>query len=44
MRAASGGGTNLALDSKSIQLSLTDSGRNRANLVTLLSTLGISHR
>jgi len=44
VRAASSGATTLVLESKSVQLSLTDSGRNRANLVTLLSTLGISHR
>lgn len=44
VRPASSGGTTLVLESKSVQLSLTDSGRNRANLVSLLSTLGISDR
>jgi hypothetical protein len=41
MRPAPLAGTELDLQSRSLQLSFGDSGRNRANLVTLLNVLGI---
>jgi hypothetical protein len=39
-----GRGSSLEIESRSVQLSLTDSGRNRNNIVVLLSTVGINER